>query len=48
MYLKKIFLPSLLKILRSVCAKGTQNNCAFPNNGQIKKFLLQNFNITHK
>jgi hypothetical protein len=41
---KKI-LPSLLKIFCSAYTYYTQNNCVFPNNGPIKKFLLQNFNI---
>jgi hypothetical protein len=38
-------LPSLLKILCSAYTQCTQNNCAFPSNGSIKKFILQNLNI---
>jgi hypothetical protein len=37
--IKKTLLPSLLKILCSAYTQCAQNNCTFPNNGPIKKFL---------
>jgi hypothetical protein len=35
----------LSKMFCSAYAEYTQNNCVFPNNGLIKKFILQTFNI---